>query len=256
MLRKAFTLVELLVVIAIVSILAALLLPALQQARQAARAAQCVNNEKQLGLGFIMYIDENDGYLVKALYQSGEFPHSGSSPSYAYYANTWDLYWVGMAETLGMPLDKGTFVSLLTCPAVSLPDNNPFSGMASGTWRAFGMSYATARSWNKITGLRSPSDTVNIAEKPYTEGKYLLYVPDALVGGTYPLMDVMDFRHLRRNNALFFDGHVSPVRYNEIPLCNAPGWGAGGYVCYGAFWHTEDFIDCWPLTTTPGPIYP
>ena len=50
--KRGFTLVELLVVIAIIGILIALLLPAIQAAREAARRAKCLNNLKQIGLGF------------------------------------------------------------------------------------------------------------------------------------------------------------------------------------------------------------
>jgi len=58
--RKGFTLIDLLVVIAIIAILAAILFPVFAQAREKARATSCLSNTKQMGLGIMMYVQDYD----------------------------------------------------------------------------------------------------------------------------------------------------------------------------------------------------
>ena len=61
--RNGFTLIELLVVIAIISLLISILLPSLSRARELARFVVCKNNFRSIGLGFVYYQEEHDGWL-------------------------------------------------------------------------------------------------------------------------------------------------------------------------------------------------
>jgi prepilin-type N-terminal cleavage/methylation domain-containing protein/prepilin-type processing-associated H-X9-DG protein len=103
---SAFTLVELLVVVAIITILAAMLLPALASGKARAKRIQCLNNQRQLAVTWVLYSGDSNDWLVSngicnpespsnKLWVQGAFIHTAANtnvdymlnPQYALFAN-------------------------------------------------------------------------------------------------------------------------------------------------------------------------
>ena len=131
--RGAFTLVELLIVIAIIGVLIALLLPAVQSAREAARRSQCANNLKQVGLALHSCASANEGFPAGGLVSpTGRYGHSWwvEILPHIEQENLYDqidfdrdiIGWVGFNANpqLAQLLDE-VHLSVMQCPSSPVP---------------------------------------------------------------------------------------------------------------------------------------
>ena len=153
--RSAFTLIELLVVIAIIAILAAILFPVFAQAREKARQATCINNNKQLALAMMQYLQDYDEVFPSRYFPNNIGPGCGSvtftnlmdgptkmSLLNAYLKNSevfrcpsnladpsisWQVNYANFAYGYNINLAATSYASYSSCTALSLPTNVPLS---------------------------------------------------------------------------------------------------------------------------------
>ena len=234
--RKGFTLIELLVVIAIIAILTSILLPALARAKERAQAILCLNNTKQLTLGWQLYADDFDGLLPYNLVMT-EF---GSRTNLNWVNNvmTWDLSSDNTNTDTLTEAGLGSFVSRATaiyrCPsdhALSAPQS---AAGWNGRIRSISMNAmigdagdASASGVNvnnpgyvqffKLTKIPQPAEIfVFLDEHPNTidDGYFLNKAPEnaggAYGGAGYSHAEWTDLPATYHNNATSFsfaDGH-------------------------------------------------
>ena len=219
---RAFTLIELLVVIAIIAILAAMLLPALGKAKQKTQGIYCINNLKQLMLGWQMYTHDNNDKIVIAVH--GGYAQGGAGDP------KWGMGWVegwldwttstDNTNVLFLTSDKyarlaqyvGRSKNVFKCPA----DN-----FASGPQRAQG--------WQ--SRCRSLSGNINVGEGNYETGptdpiyKHIKKMSDFVFQPPVDNWVFVDEHPDSINDAGFFNPHQTawvdvPATYHN---------GAGGF---------------------------
>lgn len=237
----AFTLVELLVVVAIIGILAAILFPVFSQARERARRAVCLSNLKQIGLGMLMYSQDNDehlpawtSYWVCATNGAtgGEGPDGGTNCGADAPAKYWDaaiLPYVKTGDPGAVVPDSG---GVWHCPDSELGNRYNSYGYSMGI-----ASYSTYEAFYYLfppeASLRDPAQTVFVGDGG-TEGRLgtpsqmqgyaQKYVPgmEYSVGGVRAYSRDAPFRHQDGANYLFCDGHAKWLAAQTIYPHPAP----------------------------------
>jgi prepilin-type N-terminal cleavage/methylation domain-containing protein/prepilin-type processing-associated H-X9-DG protein len=254
--QSAFTLIELLVVIAIIAILAAMLLPALSAAKAKAQQTACLNNQKQLGLGMMLYLNDS----------GDQFP-GAASKNQGFHSEDW-IYWRqpgGIDTVTGLkilPLNQSQIISQLRTgnatnifrcpmesqlngdasqPALSPPTypyfysysfNNYNAGNAATSTHGMGLNWLTTGPFNfKSTSVRSSGMKIMMAEEPVTlsplDNPGPTYVGQNLVDDGYwapnTTLGAGNFltkRHSGRGNVAYADGHAEALPWGYCTNIN------------------------------------
>jgi prepilin-type N-terminal cleavage/methylation domain-containing protein len=229
----AFTLIELLVVIAIIAILAAMLLPVLAAAKARALQAQCINNTKELAIGWVLYATDNQDYMLpnspwgSQAYQSW-CPNSDTSigAEMNWTTDKGNTNIAVFANTILAPYMSGQ-LGVYRCPGDTWPSQNGVRIRDYSMQGQVGNIYCASKTlindpngipYVKLTELHSspgPSDTiVFLEEHPNSligNGVFDGYLQVDTKHGTCP--DVPGSMHRWSCGMDFADGHAEMHRW-------------------------------------------
>ena len=214
--RTAFTLLELLVVIAIIGVLAALLMPTLLRSLGKARQTVCLNHQRQLALGFLLYHADSEDI----------FPGCASKRTYGPQPEDW-IWWQQDRDPAQSALARYVArfqADLFRCPADRAAarlqpseDNDPYRYSYSLTSYdlegelnlGMGSIYTkdTPRKAYpfKATSIHNPSGKLMLVEEARSQINDGRWIPN------FPSFDPLSERHGGRANVVFADGHAEAV---------------------------------------------
>ena len=239
--RKAFTLVELLVVISVIALLMGLLMPALSAARSQARSVVCKSNLRQLLIANIGYATENEDFYVPA----GEDMYNPMGGLCRWHGKrkTVNDEFDPMKSPLAAYIADGNIKECPGKPRLTKGGSWAESFEKGGGGYGYNMAYIGSRLWQKgidwkdsyrmttkMSEVRMPANTLmfgdcamlmneQLIEYSFAEQPFVVISGMVFDGnGTIKMHNTspsIHFRHRGRANVGWSDGHISGMRMSE-----------------------------------------